>query len=1121
MYLDKKVTIAGRFLRSVRVDQDQDSASLEGYVFPASLQTLLLDFAKNQSENGQGAYTWTGPYGSGKSSLAITLNALLCGDQKKRKQSGSIIGEGFAKSFWEIIHPMKNGWQSISVIGQRQDAHTTLLRALTDKGIAVPEDPSPLDVVNSLVALANKAPNTSNGLIIIIDEMGKFLESAALFQGDVYFFQLLAEAASRSNGRLIVVGILHQAFQEYANSLARESRDEWAKIQGRYIDIPINISGDEQIELVSKAIVHDGPPAYATEIAKVATLFIQSKKPTFNTAMSKSLANAWPLNPLTTILLGPLSKRSYGQNQRSIFSFLASSEAMGFQDFLKNTEVKSKSIFSPADLWDYLLFSLESSISVSNDSHHFSIAKDAIDRCKATSSGSAPIKVLKTIALLELTQQQTGVGASKEALQIALPEFDMKDIEASLEWLEEKSVIIFKRFREVFGLYEGSDFDIEDALHRAYREMPAFNFEAISEALPVSSISAKRHYHTTGSMRWCDLNILPLNQLEDFASKPSLPSGAFGSLVMTLPTEGESDPIIKNTIKKAQSKVSQIDLVVSTSKLAKNMLALIKDRSALEHILATYSEIQRDKIARREINDRKEALTHQIGQEVWRLLDNLDWQLNKNDTRRLTWTGINSLISELADKRFNKTPILQNELLNRDRPSGTANGALKVLLHAVVNNEGVETLGFTKFPAERGLFESLISKSELYAKVSGEWQFRAPKKDNASNLFPLWDAARKYLDEHNDRTIELKELYGLWQGEPYGIKAGVLPLLAVIFMLTEKSKLAYYREGIFLSRFTDLDVDYLLKAPQLIQLRWTDLSVFDKKLISKLAEIANEHSKLPLETPETLDVARALIAAYEHNAAWTKRTGRLSKNALAIRDLFKRSNDPNEFIFKGIPALYKDQADVTTESGVEYIGEHLNQGLEEINRAFSIMLNSLRDTTLKKLQVHSRSPQAYKELNERAQNIKDISGQHRLNAFSNRLAMMDDSQDQMESLAGLAINKPTKNWIDPDIERAEIELASFAQEFNRHETFSSVKGRKENREAIAIVVGHEERSEPYMYEFDILKSDNVLVNGLVVKLEAVLKAETAELDQDIILAALAKISKTLIVNVDRKDKANA
>ena len=40
-------------------------------------------------------------------------------------------------------------------------------------------------------------------------------------------------------------------------------RDEWAKIQGRFIDLPVNADGNEQIDLLSRAIENDNPSGQA------------------------------------------------------------------------------------------------------------------------------------------------------------------------------------------------------------------------------------------------------------------------------------------------------------------------------------------------------------------------------------------------------------------------------------------------------------------------------------------------------------------------------------------------------------------------------------------------------------------------------------------------------------------------------------------------------------------------------------------------------------------------------------------------------------------------------------------------------------------------------------------
>ncbi len=96
--------------------------------------------------------------------------------------------------------------------------------------------------------------------------MGKFLEHAAGDRGDVHVFQDLAEISARSGGRFILIGILHQAFDEYAHRLSREARDEWMKVQGRFLDISISLAGEEQIELIARAIESEEKPADASPL---------------------------------------------------------------------------------------------------------------------------------------------------------------------------------------------------------------------------------------------------------------------------------------------------------------------------------------------------------------------------------------------------------------------------------------------------------------------------------------------------------------------------------------------------------------------------------------------------------------------------------------------------------------------------------------------------------------------------------------------------------------------------------------------------------------------------------------------------------------------------------------
>ncbi len=78
MMLADHVSIARRFQRSIRLDADLSRVdALQGFVCQRSAADGLLGMASQITQTAQRAFTWTGPYGGGKSSLAVTLAGLL------------------------------------------------------------------------------------------------------------------------------------------------------------------------------------------------------------------------------------------------------------------------------------------------------------------------------------------------------------------------------------------------------------------------------------------------------------------------------------------------------------------------------------------------------------------------------------------------------------------------------------------------------------------------------------------------------------------------------------------------------------------------------------------------------------------------------------------------------------------------------------------------------------------------------------------------------------------------------------------------------------------------------------------------------------------------------------
>ena len=1110
MPLADRVRVARRFQRAIRIDTDLDSSSaLDGFVCPHSFGVLLETMARHVSENSQGAFTWTGPYGSGKSSLAVVLSALLKHGKSTGRRAARLLGKETTAIIRKALPPRNSGWRILPIVGRRDRPEQVTGEALASCDFF--GRPAPLiwheqQVLETLNEIARSEPDSSGGLMIIVDEMGKFLEGAARDIADVYFFQQLAELASRSEGRLVVVGILHQAFDEYSHRLSREMREEWAKIQGRFVDLPVHTGVDEQIALLGMAIESYHRPTVTSPLSEnIAALTNR----TISEDLPRLLEDCWPLHPLVACLLGPISRRRFGQNQRSIFGFLNSTEPRGFQDFLRSTQ--DDALYPPDVLWDYLRFNLEPSIVASPDGHRWTLAVDAMERCEAMGGGELHLRLLKVIALIDMFKERSGLVANATALQTSFREYGEEVISDALEELQAWSLIIFRKFNDSYCVFEGSDFDVDDEVRRALSMLPALDFTRLNEIADLQPIVAKRHYHETGALRWFDVAIAPLAEIQENVTRYRPRHGAVGTFLLAVPTQSEPENLASQIAQTTLQEVRDWDLVIGLPQGTWKFASLAEELMATELVRAESPQLQGDRIARREVETRLAGLRGQMESEMSHALDSAYWYSARLVGEQCKQAQRNALASDLADSRFGSTPHLRSELLNRVNPSGNAVAARNALLRRMVQNEGEERLGIEGYPAEGGLFASILEDSHLYKKNEQKWHFADPTiGDDPRKLAPAWKKAAEFLKSNRHRTVPLAEIYGIWREPPFGIRDGLLPVLATAFILSNQRELAVYRQSIFQSQITELDVEYLAKDDNSVQLRWMDLSDEQRALLTMMVDIVRKLDPTnTLPDLEPIDVARALVSIYDRLPPWVGRTQGLSANAKRVRQLFKQANDPNGLIFDDFPRRLSNGAELDKSGTLVQISNNVSTGLMELRDAYPAMLSRLREVLLVELQVPNASASLLEELRARAKNVRQLSGDHRLEAFVVRLSHFYGSEQDMESLASMATNKPASSWGDADIDRAAIALAELAQSFVHLESYAHVKGRSDKRHALAVTVGTNGSHETVQDVFDVTDRERREVVILIERLERTLE-ESGVHERNVILAALAELSASIL-----------
>ncbi|MFM7601576.1 MAG: P-loop NTPase fold protein, partial [Pseudanabaena sp.] len=336
-----------RYARSINLERDLDNPnSVEGYVLTDRSLYALKQILVNCPEDGQThAVTLTGVYGTGKSAFAHFLACLCAGEESVKQKALAIAKTTLTAADFQKLHqnlPEKGCFRAIAT-AQREPLSHTIIRAL-DYGASRfwNKSKSKRQIVTKLVDLAGNIAfgdkvdskealrtiqevitSAQTDVILIIDELGKNLEYASLHpsESDLYLLQQLAELKPNQENlkhsldfKFYLIGLLHQSFADYGERLASLQRNEWAKIQGRFQDIPFTESPRQMTWLIGKAIARpdheSADKSIVKQVKKYDALIKNQAKDWCEVLRSQIddispelLAAAYPLHPIAALVL--------------------------------------------------------------------------------------------------------------------------------------------------------------------------------------------------------------------------------------------------------------------------------------------------------------------------------------------------------------------------------------------------------------------------------------------------------------------------------------------------------------------------------------------------------------------------------------------------------------------------------------------------------------------------------------------------------------------------------------------------------------------------------------------------------------------------------------------------
>lgn len=1093
--LDKNISISRQFLRSVNLEADLGrSDALQGYICQDTAAGLVKTMADHLNKTRQRAFTWTGPYGGGKSSLALVLGSLVSPNKLLRDSAKKILNvDDEVELAWSAG---KDGWLVLPVVGKRDSVVTSISASLNKATGTSTKRPKPAELILRLVEEAEA--RKKGGVLLIIDELGKFLEAAAQSGEDIYFYQELAEAAaSKCNGRLVIVGILHQAFEQYATRLGREARDEWAKIQGRYIDIPLVVGTDEVIELVGRAIEKKSPPTNKSfgKYVDVVADEITKRRPNSPANLKASLFNCWPLHPATAGLLGPISRKRFSQNERSIFSFLSSAEPLGFTDFI-NT-MSANDLYGPSRYWDYLSVNLEQAILASSDGHRWAVAKDAIERTEAKEGCSIiHVKLAKTIALIDMFRSGSGLTAEDKILETCAENASKNEIKSALRDLASWSIVVFRKHLNAWTIYSGSDFDIDAAIKQARSELGDIDVKHLIDLAELNPIVAKKHYHETGTLRWFTRSLIHSKSAKDYLSQYKPSAGSAGEFLLIFPSSEFSERKNKDNIQTLSESSDSDSLVIGYAANSEKVHELGVELSALEKVQKTSRELEGDSVARKEVNGRIAAVKSELGDELKNSFDMADWFHEGKEIRKDMTSTLSAIASSLADKTYPFTPHIHNELVNHESISGNAVRARKDLMYRMLSNYGEPKLGYTGFSADASLFYSVIESNHLYQHNGDRWVFSTSVRDDdlARYFSPIWEAADKLL-KNQKSSVTLTDLYKEWQAPKIGVRKGVLPILALIYFLANRQHLGLYIEKMFITDLTEAYLDEWMQDTDRVAFKYVEIGKNEQGLLKSLSEALTKQLGKPI-APSPLESARGLVHLVATLPNWTKRTTTISQDAQNLRKVVLKASDPHKVLFSDLPEILKADNE-------KVLVEKISTLTVELQQAYPVMLDKFKKLLFKALDSKGDA----EEIKKRANELKGLAGDFQIDGFVAHLSVFKNDTPSLEGILSAAIHKNPKDWVDSDLEAAINSLGNICSTFRKIESLISLRGKTSKRKAFAFVYS-DPKNSTISDSFDI--SEDRLPKIKELSKEILVNLKKQGLNRDEIMAAFSEACSNII-----------
>ncbi len=939
-------------------------------------------------EKGRKSFNIIGAYGSGKSAFILALEKVL---NKK------------ADYFINPLNGIVDSFEPIFLVGNYSSFKSSFCEAL---GLG-----STQNIFDIFEKITRKKAQSKQGQLIVVDEFGKFLEYAAKEspEEELYFIQQLAEFANTPDFPILFITTLHQPFEDYALSLTKTQRNEWDKVKGRLTEVSFNEPVEQLLFLASERIAQK---KYNCQInfKKQQQLFEAiDKADVFPMRDYFSFEFAQKLFPfdILSASIATVAFQRYGQNERSLFSLLESDDYLGLNDFTNGDQY-----YSVASIYDYLKYNFHSLLNsrYNQDSAHWKSIDETLQRAETIfeEDYTTAASIIKTIGLISVMGRQ-GQKITKDFLtNYSSVSLNIEGAEKIIDELEAKQLIRFRQYSQRYVLFKGTDFDINSELALAEGKVTK-DFSIIHQLqrhFSFSIVPAKRVYFDKGTPRYfayelseTPIHRTPEGQIDGYINLIFSDVLDFDKCV--LKSENPDNAIIYGWLQN----INELrNLLIEIEKIKIVKANCLDDSIALAELDAYLDET----------NDRLNDFFHTsfYGEAAV-----VKWFYNGEVISFKSSKEFNNYLSKISIEIYNSTPVLRNELMNREKISGAIASAKKNLIEQLLTATQFENLGFdeNRFPPEKTIYLALLKETRIHQKdESGNWFLGRPQE---ITFIPLWIESEKFLENCVTAPRKLSEFIDALKQAPFKLKQGFIDFWVPIYLIAKNQHFAFYEEDTFIPSLTTDTLEVAMKQPQKYLISTFNLDKTRLNIFNRYRYFLNLIEENVPSTDSFIETIKPFLIFYRRLVPYTQQTKKLSKEALRLKEAISSATDPEKVFFEDIPRALKFTInDLEKDEKLEEFSVILQNSTREISAAFPNLVNRIEECIGKTIRDGKIDfPENKLLLQKRFKNLRKEKIDPKLRILIQRInTPLDDRQSWISSIATAIMGKPLDQFSDSD-----------------------------------------------------------------------------------------------------------